>query len=155
MRGTGDVKALLQQKIDSSIRIMLGSRRGCAECHFMDEASDRVQRMEKSRELIPEIWLKHTQFNHDAHNLKDTGLKCVDCHRGADLEAKTDFSSEILASSKMPRKGAEELMMPTIDDCRVCHSASSPKAQAPFERVAADHRCVECHLYHRGTPHGK
>lgn len=148
---------LLDQKVKSALSSLIESRRGCAECHFdasgseLSQNSKKVLRMEDDQKLIPDIWMKHAQFSHGSHEFMD----CTSCHEGAMAKNEEAFTSEVEADSRLSRKGAEHLMMPGIGNCLNCHSESAPDGDVAFPRRQADHRCTECHLYHRGGPPDK
>lgn len=110
------------------------------ELPYKDWASYRVE-----RPAIPELWLKHARFDHLRHTEK--GISCKECHP----QAYASNPQMLLDAFVKPRKGAEDIMIPSIDVCRNCHS-SSPKKEIVDRGVSAKHDCTECHIYHHGLP---
>lgn len=167
MKGTTtdkvDLKTLINQKVQSALTTLMESRRGCAECHFDADGSElsldskKVQAMANGK-LIPDYWMPHAQFSHAAHDSAEVKMACVECHKGARASSE-QFTAEVQQDSQKRRNGAEEAMMPDISNCLHCHSSEGAAVSLPWkgagvDRVPADSRCVECHLYHRGQAPG-
>jgi hypothetical protein len=90
---------------------------GCAYCHAEKGRSDDGLPLYEPPAL-PDRWLPHARFDHNAHRL----MKCIDCH--ANAEKSTDN---------------KDVLLPKIENCKLCHSAAADKARAD---------CLECHGYH-------
>ncbi len=125
---------------------------GCRYCHEVEpvaakiETSLAVWRIVKTN--IPERWLIHSEFHHEAHRL----LGCTACH------------ADVLQS-----KSTGDVLIPSIVVCRACHSENPAQwvDGLPAEKVRnEDHSlkrllsksmhgarsdCVECHRYHDPT----
>ncbi len=93
--------------------------KGCKLCHTMIERDGPVPAVAKSS--IPERWLQHADFEHDAHRM----LTCTSCHTRSPQSRQT-----------------ADILLPGIASCRGCHKEAGP------EHDAADGRCSECHQYH-------
>jgi hypothetical protein len=113
----------------------------CSHCHYEStdparrpdglpryEKTDILARWFTNRRSHPE-WKAaagapeptNTRFDHASHQM----LKCIACHGGAESSER-----------------ATDVLLPSVDNCRVCHNGTSVGA-----RVA----CVECHTYHDHT----
>jgi hypothetical protein len=139
-KGTADVKT----QIDMAMRSLLEGKRTCGECHVGEDGSDlSVNTKRIAKPDIPRIWMTHGRFDHSQHG-EARSMKCADCH---DQAYKNDEKA-VLKAYAMPRKGAEMVMLPGIDNCKQCHSPS------PTKSPAARHDCTECHSYHHGTAPG-
>ncbi len=132
---------------------------GCRYCHEVKSVASKSAtaiadwKIEPSN--IPSRWLVHSQFHHKPHRL----LSCTACHAG-------------VAQSK----NTGDVLIPSIDICRACHSqqpaewlaglksdagdkSASPKSP-PIESLkdllstvnrGARTSCIECHDYHDPT----
>ena len=110
----------------------------CGECHYSAPApeqaqQDRLKDLKIEPTQVPEVWFQRANFTHTPHRLLD----CLACHPGA------RFAQDL----ERPAVGAlvQRALLPGIENCRNCHSPSSPGG-------GARHDCVECHRYHDG-PH--
>jgi hypothetical protein len=92
---------------------------------------------------VPVVWLRHARFDHAAHAKRD--INCRQCH----ADAYYNNDSDLQADYYRPRKGAEAVLVPGIDNCKQCHSPTPDKQQAD-RGVAARSDCAECHNYHHG-----
>ena len=148
------VEELRERKVDLAKRLLLQGQSGCAECHLerdrennlapLKSSSTAIARMSNSK-LIPDVWMRHAQFNHGKHSFMD----CARCHPGARATLK-DFTGELTVDSVKLRKGAEQVMMVDVQSCRECHAPGVTPATEPKVIKPAGHRCTECHLYHHG-----
>jgi hypothetical protein len=130
--------------------LLFSGHRACGECHTSAAGIDLSESTEKiAYHAIPKVWLKHAKFDHSQHN-EARGMNCNDCHSQA--FGGQDYK-EVLAASMLPRKGAEEVMMPQKKDCLKCHSPT-PDPQYASRGLAAKFDCTECHTYHQGVPSG-
>jgi hypothetical protein len=105
---------------------------GCRFCHDIDvsapatgETAQSLVAWQVVPPQIPDRWLAHAEFTHDAHRL----LNCRECHANADT---SELTSDIL--------------VPGIDLCRRCHSDLAEAVGTGLEKAAS--RCVDCHSYH-------
>lgn len=90
----------------------------CKQCHTLNATGASLPEVAKSN--IPERWLPHAEFDHQAHR----AMSCVDCHSKA---AESHDTTDVL--------------LPSIATCQQCHRESA-------NRDTAESRCFECHLYH-------
>lgn len=126
---------------------------GCRYCHEIEsvkpqQGSPALADWKIVPTNIPSRWFTHGQFHHEPHRL----LSCSACH--ADVEKKSNTG---------------DVMIPSIDICRACHSASPPQWANSLQAKAADagekgteslkellskvnrgarRDCIECHNYH-------
>jgi hypothetical protein len=121
------VNRQLQQVED----VLFNKPGGCVYCHREEHpnrrAADGLPVYAPSRinnRVFPVIgasarWFPYSRFSHVSHQM----LNCAGCHQGIHDSDRTGT-----------------LNMPTLADCRVCHSqAASGKARGA---------CAECHTYH-------
>jgi hypothetical protein len=122
------VNRQLQQVED----VLFNKPGGCAYCHREEHPSKR--RADGLPEYAPARinsrtfpgmgdsarWFPHSRFRHDAHQMLD----CAGCHHDIRTSEQTS-----------------ELHMPSLADCRVCHSPAEASG-----KVRGD--CVKCHIYH-------
>jgi hypothetical protein len=137
-------------KVDLVMRSLMEGQRVCGECHVEVEGktvSDlTIHSKEIARPNVPAEWFKHARFDHGKHQ----EVSCRECHPQADPYKGNQWDEKgVLAAYAMPRKGAEVVMMPTIDNCRQCHSPN-PTEDAVKRNLAAKSDCTECHGYHNG-----
>lgn len=92
------------------------SRRACGVCHITAE-TDAGWRI--APVALADVFLPQSQFSHAAHRSQ----ACTDCHA-------TDTSTD-----------ARDVLLPTIDDCRSCHTGHDRADAAPSA-------CVDCHGFH-------
>jgi hypothetical protein len=146
----------LDERLDIGLRMMFESKRMCAECHLAEgggelslpqrkpgeSLADYAARFPKvARPDVPETWFKHARFNHESHR----DMNCLECHK----EAGAGSDAALWADYNKPRKGAEAVMLPAIDNCRQCHSPH-PEPRQVERNLAAKYDCTECHGYHNG-----
>ncbi len=122
--GTETKDSWAKQQLQEGERILFTGGGGCRYCHEV-----RVERGARGlpeyapssirAASIPERWFPHSFFSHDRHQM----LKCTECH---------DATHSRLTS---------DMLMPTIENCRECHS--------PQRGTRTD--CAECHHYHDRT----
>jgi hypothetical protein len=92
-------------------------RKTCKQCHVLEPvAGAALPQIAAGR--IPQRWLPHAKFDHDAHR----GFSCVSCHAQA-------------ISSKV----SSDILIPGIANCQTCHAPGPSHAES---------RCFECHTYH-------
>ncbi len=130
-------KFLYRDRLEEAQKKVFGAHKmTCGECHDYQLQAGAVVPKQIEAPQIPEVWFKHSFFNHAAHR----AVRCVDCHTRADPGA-TDASTE-----------SKDVLMPGIDTCLECHS---PR-QGSGDKVSGGARmdCVECHQYHHGTKEG-
>lgn len=136
------VMAAEHQALDHT-HALLGreARGGCRYCHQVEEPADR-QIWQIVPPGIPDRWMPHSRFEHDTHRMLD----CLHCHR--DLSQGGDGTSVTESVS------TGDVLMPSIQVCRECHSDSpAGRLSGGTERLSAGARtaCIECHVYHH--PH--
>jgi hypothetical protein len=102
---------------------------GCRYCHTVvtepseRQGTDGLVREETWKVVqpgIPSRWLQRAVFPHVSHRM----LTCVACHPVQDSTKSTD------------------LHVPTIDNCKQCHSPTIAGS------MAASSQCTSCHQYH-------
>ena len=95
--------------------------RVCKTCHTVTQV-DKGETLEWRVEPVRtgNRWMPHARFDHRAH----AASRCTDCH-------------DVRES-----KSANDLAMPTIEDCRKCHGGSTPAAK----KVTSN--CLLCHGFH-------
>jgi hypothetical protein len=95
----------------------------CRECHlFAMPAEDELPQVAKAG--IPQRWMLHATFDHNAHTLID----CEGCH-----------------SQSRRSKETSDILVPGIATCRQCHQREREIGSG------AEARCFECHSYHDWT----
>jgi hypothetical protein len=98
---------------------------GCAYCHEVSRDGEQVQ---ITRPQIPDRWLTHSTFRHDAHRQ----LACLACHGDAPQSTAT-----------------ADVLLPSIALCRSCHQADDSHSFGRSGSAgAARADCVQCHNYH-------
>jgi len=85
---------------------------------------------------IPDRWLVHSVFSHDAHRM--TG--CRECHQ---LPAPGSARDNL---KQGPGSSVGDVLLPGIATCRRCHTAQMEGSTASS---GAGTQCVECHVYHQ------
>ncbi len=90
----------------------------CRTCHTLQHTPDNALAT-VIPPAIPERWLPHSVFNHQAH--VHTGRSCESCHTTARTSQET-----------------QDVLLPGIAVCQECHSASGGVAFP----------CMSCHRYH-------
>jgi hypothetical protein len=140
----------LAERVEMSMRLLLEGKRTCGECHVSGDGTDlSVLSKSIAKTNIPDIWFQHARFDHSKHSARE--IDCRTCHAQAyaiDSKGVLDEAG-LLAAYALPRKGAEIVMLPDIDNCRQCHT---PKPGPEKQSLAAKSDCTECHTYHHGTP---
>ncbi len=139
-------------RTDVALRSLLEGKRVCGECHVDESGADLTaeSRMIK-KPNVPVEWLTHARFDHAKH--ADKNIDCRECHDQAyayDANKAWDEKG-VMAASALPRRGAEEVLIPNLAKCRECHS-SSPTPGMVKRGLEAKHDCTECHGYHNGNP---
>jgi hypothetical protein len=131
--------------VDAAMRSLLEGKRVCGECHVDASGSDlTVSSTKIAASNIPAEWFEHARFKHRPHEF----MECRDCH----AQAYPSNNADLLANYAKPRKGADDVMIPDINNCRQCHT---PKPTIST-RTPAGYDCAECHGYHNGkAPHQK
>jgi hypothetical protein len=102
---------------------LFGAGQACRHCHQLENPAKGPSDLDSVRvapTAIPERWLPHSRFSHDAHRM----VRCEECHN--------------VHQSKL----TADVLLPSIATCRKCHQQSAPAAGS----ARAD--CVECHRYH-------
>jgi hypothetical protein len=136
----------VRAKVDLGLQMLLGGKRACGECHLAADGGElSASTKEVARPAIPDIWYTHARFDHSIHAAR--GITCAECHPGA---YATDDKG-LLADYARPRKGAEDVMVPDITNCRQCH-APAPAPGPAGRGLKAKSDCTECHSYHHGVP---
>jgi hypothetical protein len=97
----------------------IGKEERCVQCHFVTaEATGEIENLGRLPEVetpnVPERWLHHSRFSHEAHST----LSCEGCHPGvSNSEKATDllFFESILSCAEChaPRKDR--------NSCTLCH----------------------------------
>lgn len=107
----------------------------CGYCHVIDRRDSGTWNIKgtenPSKTLIPERWLPHSRFDHDPHRM----MHCEDCHNGTS-------SSQVTG----------DILLPTIETCRRCHSDQAELRQPPGVKYTVQRartNCIECHGYHQ------
>ena len=112
----------------------------CAKCHsFSEERLDAAETAFDAPKsvlptAVPNIWLKHSKFNHGTHR----AVSCDACH-GLESEGKfgpvatSEFNTDVLFTK--------------VDVCQKCHARPSGGSTPTG---GARHDCTECHRYHNG-----
>lgn len=93
----------------------------CRTCHQLtrpEKASD-ASLPTVVPTAIPQRWLPHSQFNHQAHTR--TGRSCESCHVNAQTSEET-----------------QDVLLPGIAVCQECHSTTG----------GVNFSCMSCHQYH-------
>lgn len=104
------------------------TQRGCVTCHEVKDSGsgDLYTRWQILPVKIHNDWFSLARFNHQSH-LTQTGqsesMKCLSCH-----EAEQSHQ-------------ANDILMPTLQQCTDCHGESDEKARVPLN-------CIQCHQYH-------
>ena len=111
---------------------------GCRYCHEVSEPADGGP-WQIVPPRIPERWLVHSRFGHDAHRMLD----CTVCHRnfGADTESRPAYES----------RSTGDVLLPTLAVCLDCHSGRvKDRESSRGNRFLSGARsnCVQCHTYH-------
>jgi hypothetical protein len=113
-------------------------REQCFKCHAQEtpvSASSEPNEIVKPN--LPERWLAHARFNHQAHK---AWANCRDCHAGA-------YATE---AANKPPVDDDQVLIPNIDNCVQCHA---PRSTHATFRATARFDCAECHQYHNtGAP---
>jgi hypothetical protein len=94
---------------------------GCAYCH---EVTRQEQQVKITPPAIPQRWLPHSRFRHEAHRQ----LGCVACHPQTPESTAT-----------------ADVLLPSIAVCHKCHQENH------VGTARAD--CVQCHDYHLHPTH--
>jgi hypothetical protein len=118
-------------------------QKGCAKCHIIKpNPKSQGVNWDILPPRIPPRWLPHSRFRHDRHDM----LECYDCHytRPPEEPRSADFRQD--PGSIFQSDEAEDLLMPSIANCRSCHG--SPVGTPIPGRVKARDDCTECHAYH-------
>ncbi|HUS24953.1 MAG TPA: cytochrome c3 family protein [Candidatus Binatia bacterium] len=99
-----------------------GAFRLCSKCHELVPGEGDLPHVRPPR--VTESWLPAARFTHAQHE----AVKCAQCHAAA----QSQF--------------AEDLLLPTLGDCRVCHGGVHSSSG-----VAST--CIDCHRLHQaGLP---
>jgi len=93
---------------------------GCRYCHTAVEIEKGEWTVRPPE--IPERWLTHARFRHDAHRM----LACAGCHPAAESSSTSS------------------ILLPGVDTCRKCHSGTPPAGVSGTARG----ECSVCHAYH-------
>lgn len=134
-----------RERIEVAMRMLLEGKRTCGECHVTEEGTDISIAAKKIADpKVPKQWFRHARFDHGKHEAKGI-TECSKCHPGAYASGDGD----LMDAYRMPRKGAEAVMLPTIDNCRECHTPK-PTQEVSNKGWAARSDCTECHIYHQG-----
>jgi hypothetical protein len=97
---------------------------GCAYCH---EVSRDEQQVRITPPAIPDRWLPHSRFRHDAHRQ----LECIACHRDTRTSTAT-----------------ADVLLPSIAVCQKCHQDETSQARRSGSAGSARADCSQCHQYH-------
>ncbi len=145
-------RSLIRAKVDQALRSLLAGKRACGECHTDREGKDlTLASTGIANPNVPVVWLNHARFDHAAHARR--GIDCKVCHKEAYPATDRALAErEVRAAYYSPRKGAEQVMIEGIDNCKQCHS-SSPKPEFADRGWQARQDCTECHSYHQGLAH--
>ena len=139
----------LGDRVEAAMRSLMEGKRVCGECHVDASGSDLTGSSKKiATPNIPNEWFLHARFQHRPHDF----MSCRDCHPQAYAYGtdKAWDGAGVLQAYGKARKGAEDVMIPNIDNCRQCHV---PGAKPPVALPqTARHDCAECHGYHHGKP---
>jgi FHA domain-containing protein/cytochrome c3-like protein len=100
----------------------LFEKRVCVDCHEVTRMPELpgIERWKVEPVKLTQSWMPRARFNHEAHKT----TQCLACHTSSNLSKK---SSDVL--------------MPTIAECRTCHSGPEDKAKLPSD-------CLMCHQFH-------
>jgi hypothetical protein len=129
-------------RVEAAMRSLLEGKRVCGECHTEPSGSDlTVNSTRIALSNIPTEWFQYARFKHRPHEFVD----CRSCHAQAYADRGGDDKG-LLENYAKPRKGAEDVMIPNIDNCRQCHTPK-PTLSTP---TPARYDCTECHGYHNG-----
>lgn len=122
---------------------------GCGYCHETADAQHNgsienitVEDLRKpptwsiTPPRIPDRWLVHSVFSHDAHRM--TG--CRECHQ---LPAPGSARDNL---KQGPGSSVGDVLLPGIATCRRCHTS---QLQGSSAGSGAGTQCVECHIYHQ------
>lgn len=144
----------LRSNIESQVyraeKILYLGKQTCAECHLFEAkngasatALNVAEQIERGRSpafrvvasSVPEVWLQHAVFTHQAHRAVD----CRGCH--ATAYAKSARGAE-------GSKESRDVLLPGIATCRQCHAPAGHSAAGATGGAGFD--CTECHRYHNG-----
>jgi predicted CXXCH cytochrome family protein len=95
---------------------------------------------------ISDRWMTRGRFGHQAHRF----VRCISCHPQAAYDAPLTNSypheddPRSVAASLSWTQHTRDVMLPSIDACRQCHSDNARRTSGG----AARHDCVMCHVYH-------
>jgi hypothetical protein len=106
-----------------SVGESLFTGRACSVCHAVSPGRQAEEPWMVAPVRVAGVWFPKSRFDHGSH----TTMDCANCHRAA-----TSTSSS-------------ELLLPDIDDCRMCHAGE----QGAHDRLASG--CTSCHGYHEST----
>lgn len=122
---------------------------GCGYCHETADATNTdtttnltIEDLRKppawniTSPRIPERWLVHSVFSHDAHRM----TSCRECHQ---LPAPGTARANL---KQGPGSSVGDVLLPGINNCRRCHTA---QLEGSTVSSGAGTQCVECHNYHQ------
>jgi hypothetical protein len=126
----------LTNRVERAEQQLYLSQKICGECHYTTTPiakipANHLNELRIAPTNIPEVWFRQADFTHTPHRQVD----CLACHEGADTRQETANTS---STARAPRP-----VLPGIENCLRCHSASSPGGGARQD-------CVACHKYHNG-----
>ena len=101
----------------------LFEKRVCVDCHEVQKLQGQVgfQQWRVEPVKLTQSWMPEATFDHASHKTS----RCIDCHVGADLS-----------------KRSSDVLMPTITECRTCHSGP----EDDHDKLPSD--CLMCHRFH-------
>ncbi|HNR92491.1 MAG TPA: cytochrome c3 family protein [Dokdonella sp.] len=95
--------------------------KACVTCHTIAAPSPNNPEWKVAPVRVAGLWYVDAKFSHQRHET----MACVDCHAGAETS-----------------KGANDLLIPGIDNCRQCHGGAHAAGKVQST-------CIACHDYHR------
>jgi Cytochrome c7 and related cytochrome c len=113
-----DERTWIDRQLRQGERILFDGAGGCRYCHTVKAPAgsrpfpNDLPEFEPTR--IPQLWFKHSVFNHDSHR----SWRCTECHPAATSRLTSD------------------VLLPRIDTCRQCHN---PRAGARSDCIHCHH----------------
>jgi hypothetical protein len=99
----------VKERVDVALRLLLEGKRACGECHLAEDGGPLTQLTTAiARPKIPERWLNHARFGHQAHRM----LACTECHAARESSAASD------------------VLMPKLESCQKCHNGRADGARS-------------------------
>ena len=109
-------KSGVEEHVNMGLRLLLEGQRACGLCHVARDGSPLTQYTTAiAKPKIPEVWLEHVHFGHQAHRM----LACTECHAARESNATSDVLLPKLESCQKCHNGRES---GARSDCAECHN---------------------------------